>query len=223
MKKAVKKTKTYIADSQPVMRKGLKSVLSAQPCYKVIGEAGDGITALEEISALKPDIVLIDIAMPLLDGISVTKRVVSQSHPVPRVVLLSAHDNSACIVEAFRAGAMAYLLKSSDDDELLVALKKAMDGKKFISTCLVEGLLYELDYLIKHGRAPEPFDTLSAREKEILKMIAEGSTSKEIADGLFIAVSTVKSHRTNIMKKLGSDDVAGLVKIAIRKGIVRPD
>lgn len=217
----MKKIRVFIADDHPVFRNGIKSVLSGSD-YDVIGEADNGNTALKAISVLKPDIAILDITMPDLDGIAVTRRVVEEV-PATRVIILSMHADLNHPIDAFRAGALGYVLKDSDPGELLKAVEKVSAGGKYASPAVTEELLNDFVDVIKKEQSNDPFDTLSGREKEILKHIADGSTSKEIAGKLFISLATVKSHRNNIMKKLKVNDMASLIKTAIRKGIVNPD
>lgn len=217
----MKKIRIFIADDHPVFRNGIKSVLSGSD-YDVIGEADNGSAALKAISVMKPDIAILDITMPDLDGIAVTRRVVEEV-PGTRVIILSMHADLNHPIDAFRAGALGYVLKDSDPGELLKAVEKVSSGGKYASPAVTEELLNDFVDVIKKEQSNDPFDTLSAREKEILKHIADGSTSKEIAGKLFISLATVKSHRNNIMKKLKVNDMASLIKTAIKKGIVNPD
>jgi len=214
----MKKTTIFIADDHPVFRSGLKAVLSGAG-YEVAGEADSGLAALKAISSLKPDIAILDITMPDLDGIAVTRRVLEEV-PGIRVIILSMHSDINHPIDAFRAGALGYVLKDSDQGEILAAVEKVSSGGKFASPAVTEELLNDFVDVIKKDYSADPFDTLSGREKEILTHIADGSTSKEIAEKLFISLSTVKSHRNNIMKKLKVNDMASLIKMAIKKGIV---
>ena len=217
----MKKIRIFIADDHPVFRNGIKSVLSGSD-YEVVGEADTGNTALKAIAVMKPDIAILDITMPDLDGIAVTRRVVAEV-PGTRVIILSMHADLNHPIDAFRAGALGYVLKDSDPGELLKAVEKVSSGGKYASPAVTEELLNDFVDVIKKEQSNDPFDTLSAREKEILKHIADGSTSREIAEKLFISLATVKSHRNNIMKKLKVNDMASLIKTAIKKGIVNPD
>ena len=217
----MKKIRIFIADDHPVFRNGIKSVLSGSD-YEVVGEADTGNTALKAIAVMKPDIAILDITMPDLDGIAVTKRVVAEV-PGTRVIILSMHADLNHPIDAFRAGALGYVLKDSDPGELLKAVEKVSSGGKYASPAVTEELLNDFVDVIKKEQSNDPFDTLSAREKEILKHIADGSKSREIAEKLFISLATVKSHRNNIMKKLKVNDMASLIKTAIKKGIVNPD
>lgn len=214
----MKKTSVFIADDHPVFRRGVKTVLAAAG-YDIVGEADSGVSALKAISSMKPDIAILDITMPDLDGIAVTRRVLEESSAT-RVIIFSMHSDVNHPIDAFRAGALGYVLKDSEPGELLSAVEKVASGGKYASPAVTEELLNDFVDVIKKEHSADPFDTLSGREKEILKHIADGSTSKEIAEKLFISLSTVKSHRNNIMKKLKVNDMASLIKTAIKKGIV---
>lgn len=217
----MKKTSVFIADDHPVFRSGLKTVLSAAG-YDIVGEADTGGAALKAISSMKPDIAILDITMPDIDGIAVTRRIADEV-PGTRVIIFSMHSDVNHPIEAFRAGALGYVLKDSEPGELLAAVEKVAVGGKYASPAITEELLNDFVDVIKKEHSADPFDTLSIREKEILKHIADGSTSKEIAEKLFISLSTVKSHRNNIMKKLKVNDMASLIKTAIKKGMVSSD
>jgi len=213
------KTRVFIADDHPVLRGGVKSVLSRLDGYEVAGEASTGASALEAILSVKPDIAILDVSMPELTGTAVAARAI-EALPELKVIMLSMHAEPAYAMEAFRAGAMGYVLKGSSADELLLALEKVRSGNKYASPAVSEGLFNDLVDMIRSDRRPsDPFDTLSAREKEVLKFIAQGLKSRDIAAALFISVSTVKSHRNKIMKKLKVNDMASLVKIALQKGL----
>ncbi len=214
------KTRVFIADDHPVLRGGIKSALSQIDGYEVAGEASTGTAALEAILSLEPDIAILDVSMPELSGIAVAMRAV-EALPELKVIMLSMHAEPSYAIDAFRAGAMGYVLKDSSPDELLLALEKVRSGNKYASPAVSDELFNDFVEMIKSDKSSsDPFDNLSAREKEVLKGIAEGLTSRDIAAALFISVSTVKSHRNNIMKKLSVNDMASLVKIAIRKGLI---
>lgn len=214
--------KVFIADDHPVLRNGIKSIFSGKPDFLIIGEAENGAEALKGISMLKPDLVIMDITMPDLNGITATKRI-TEEFPDIKVIILSMHSDIYHAIDAFRAGAMAYVLKDSGPEELLHAAERVSQGSKYASPAVAEELLNDFVDVIKKEQSQDPFDSLSQREREILKLIADGSTSKEIAGKLFISISTVKSHRNHIMKKLKVNDMAALIKVAIRKGIITPE
>lgn len=218
----MKKTSIFIADDHPVLRSGIRSLLNDVPEFSVVGEAENGAEALETISRLKPEVIIMDITMPGLNGIEATKRITEES-PDSRVIILSMHKDVFHAIDAFRAGALAYVLKDSDPGELLEAVKRVGQGQKYASPAVTQELLSDFVDIIKKDQTQDPFESLSSREREIVKLIADGSTSKEIAERLFISVSTVKSHRNHIMKKLKVNDMASLIRIAIRKGFVKAD
>ncbi len=218
----MKKIRIFIADDYPVLRNGIKAVFSKHSGCVVVGEAGDGLEALNGIAELKPDIVIMDITMPQLDGIAATKRI-CEKYPDIKVIILSMHTDINNAIDAFRAGALGYVLKGSSSEDIMEAVRKVSEGVKYASPAVAEGLLDGFVEIIKKDKISDPMDTLSQREKEVFKMIADGDTSKEVAEKLFVSVSTVKSHRNSIMKKLRVNDMAGLIKAAIRKGVVTPE
>ncbi|MEK6791874.1 MAG: response regulator transcription factor [Deltaproteobacteria bacterium] len=218
----MKKIKVYIADDHPVLRDGIKALFHGHGGFTVVGEADTGTQALKEISSIKPDVVIMDITMPGLSGIEAAKRI-TEELPKTKVVMLSMHADVYHAIEAFRAGATAYVLKDSAPKELLNAVDKVIAGEKFASPAVAEQLLNDFVDIVKKDRGSDPFDALTAREREVLKHLADGATSREMAEKLFISVATVKSHRNNLMKKLRCNDMAGLIKLAIRKGLVNPE
>lgn len=216
----MKKLRVFIADDHPVLRGGIKSTLSSLEECSVVGEADNGAKALESILSLKPDVAILDVSMPELSGIVVAQRSV-EALPELKVIMLSMHAEPTYAIDAFRAGALGYVLKDSSPDELIMAFKKVCAGDKYASPAVSADLLNDFVEMIRHDKSSsDPFDTLSEREKEVLKHIAEGLTSRDIAKALFISVSTVKSHRNKIMKKLSVNDMASLIKIAMRKGLI---
>ncbi len=213
--------KIFLVDDHPLLRKGLR-VLLKNSGYAVVGEADNGLEALERVGNTQADLVLMDIAMPLIDGIETTRRLKMES-PEIRVLIFSALTDSQHAVEAFRAGAMGYVLKGSDPDEVLIAIERVMKGHRFTSPEIAENMLGDFVEMVRREPGKDRRDPLSGREKEVLTLIAEGDTNKDIASKLFISVSTVKTHRVNMMKKLKIKDTAGLVKTAIRKGLARAE
>ncbi len=213
------KIKIFIADDYPVVRRGIKTIFSESPDYHVVGEAEDGLRVLEDVRRLRPDVVFMDIIMPHLDGIQATK-LITKEFPETRVVILSMHHDPVYALDAFRAGAWAYVLKGDDPSELFRAVEKVTAGRRYASPSIADELLSDFVEIIAKEPGTEPYDSLTSREREILRLIAEGYRSREIADKLFISLSTVKSHRIHLMKKLRVNDIAGLVKVAIRKGVI---
>jgi len=211
----------FLVDDHPLLRKGLRVLLENRG-FVVAGEADNGLEALERLRDIEVDLVLMGIAMPLIDGIETTRRLKAESSNV-RVLIFTGHTSSQYAVEAFKAGAMGYVVKDSNPDEVIIAIEKVMNGQQYTSPAVAEDMLGDFVEMVRREPGKERRDSLSAREKEVLTHIAEGYTNKEIAGKLFISVSTVKTHRVNIMKKLKIKDTAGLVKTAIRRGLARVD
>jgi DNA-binding NarL/FixJ family response regulator len=219
--KKIGKVSIFIADDHQVVREGIRSILTQKRRFVVVGEADNGEEALRGVLEIKPDLVILDISMPKLNGITVTKRVL-ETLPDTKILILSMHAEVQSAIEAFRAGALGYVLKDSAHGELIDAVLRVADGRKYASQSVADGLLDGFVEAIKREDGDDPCDRLSARELQVFKMIADGNTSKEVAEKLFVSVSTVKTHRIHIMKKLGVSDMAGLIKIAIRKGLTSP-
>lgn len=214
----MREVKILIADGHPILRKGIKAVFDDQPGYAIVGIAEDGIKAVEEAGRTKPDVVIMDITMPKLDGIEATRRIIEEN-PEIKVIILSMHYNNQFAVEALRAGARAYVLKGSEADEVIKAAKNVMAGKRYVSPEVFEEILS--GYYSREKKEPDPFDTLTDKEKEVLRLIAEGATSMEIGEILSKSVSSIKKYRTAIMKKLSVSDMAGMIRIAVSKGLIK--
>jgi DNA-binding NarL/FixJ family response regulator len=209
-----------LADDHTLFREGVRSLLARMPEVIVVAETGDGREALELIEQHRPDVALLDITMPGMNGLEVAART-ERTSPKTRVVILSMHANEGYVAQALRAGIAGYLLKDAAATELSAALRAVARGETYLSPAIsrhvVEGFL---------GRsAPEadPLAGLTARQREILQLIAEGKSTKEIAVALSVGVKTVETHRAKLMERLNIRDVAGLVRFAIRSGIISPD
>ena len=210
----MKKTRILLADDHRMVRQGFRLILQAQEDMEVIGETGNGREAVELAKSLKPDVVVMDVTMPELNGIAATRRI-REAEPFVRVLALSVHRDGIYVRETVRAGAEGYILKESADSELIAAVRAVAQGNSYLSAEIAGAVLK--DYR-KH--ATNPLDLLSSREREVLQHIAEGKTTKEIATSLNLSVYTVDGHRTRIMEKLGLHGVGELVPFAVRNGIV---
>jgi DNA-binding NarL/FixJ family response regulator len=203
-----------IADDHGVVRSGLKLLLDRQSDIEVVAEAEDGIEALETVLAEKPDVVILDVAMPRMTGLQATHEIKKQA-PDTQVLILSMHDDERYLYEALRAGASGYVLKSAAGEDLLDAVRAAARGEPFLTPSAQQTLIR--DFLAR-GEQPE----LTPREQEVVKLIAEAHTNKEIASILHLSEKTVESHRANVLQKLGMRDRVELVRYAIRHGLVEP-
>jgi DNA-binding NarL/FixJ family response regulator len=213
------KTRILVADDFPIVRSGLRKVLNATPDLEVVAEAEDGAEAVE--IALKEDVhlVILDISMPRMTGIQAAAEL-HKRKPEIRVLILSMHDNEQFLFEALKAGASGYVLKSGADRDIVDAARAAMRGESYLYPGAVSALVR--DFLDQRGDHETGFDPLTPRELEILKLIAEAHTSKEMAEMLFISVKTVERHRANILGKLGMRDRVELTRYAIRRGLIQP-
>ena len=209
-----KKIRILLADDHAVVRKGFRMILDAQPDMEIIGEAGNGKECVTMASELLPDVVVMDVAMPELNGIEATRRLAA-ANPLIRVLALSMHKDSVYVREILRAGAKGYLLKDSSDVELLLAVRAVAKGDGYLHPSVSDAVLS--DY---RRHVTDPLDLLSSREREVLQLIAEGKTNKDIATLLNLSVYTVDAHRGRIMEKLNLHSTGELVRFAVRKGLI---
>jgi len=203
-----------LADDHAVVRQGFKMILAAQPDMEIVGEAGNGREAVELAATLQPDVIVMDVAMPELNGIEATRRL-ADSSPRTRVLALSMHKDSVYVREILRAGARGYLLKDSIASDLLAAVRAVARGEGYLSPGVSDAVL---DDYRRH--VTDPIDLLTSREREVLQMIAEGKTNKDIANILNLSVYTVDAHRGHIMEKLNLHSGNELVRFAVRYGLV---
>jgi two-component system response regulator NreC len=208
------KIRIVLADDHSVVRQGFRRILEAQTDMEIVGEACNGREALESATKLSPDVVVMDVAMPELNGIEATRRM-GEAAPRTRVLALSMHKDSVYVREILRAGARGYLLKDAVDEDLIAAVRAVARGEGYLSPGVADAVL--TDY---RRHVTDPIDLLTSREREVLQLIAEGKTNKEIATTLTLSVYTVDAHRGRIMEKLNLHSTGELVRFAIRKGLV---
>jgi DNA-binding NarL/FixJ family response regulator len=212
-------TRILLADDHAVVRRGLKLVLDGQPDLEVVAEAGDGAEAVSQGLDEGVDLAILDVSMPRMTGIQAALEL-SKRRPELKILILSMHDNEQYFFEALRAGASGYVLKSVADRDLVEACRAAMRGEPFLYPAAVQALIR--DHLERSDAGDTSVDGLTPRELEVLKLIAEAHTSKEIADLLVISIKTVERHRANILEKLGMRDRVELTRYAIRRGLIEP-
>jgi two-component system response regulator NreC len=208
------KIRILLADDHAVVRKGFQFILGSQPDFEVVGEASNGQEAVDLAQSLQPDVVVMDVSMPELNGIEATRRIAEVS-PRARVLALSMHRDSVYVREILRAGARGYILKDAQESELLGAVRSVSKGDGYLSPAISDAVLN--DYR-KH--VTDPVDLLTTREREVLLHIAEGKTNKEIAVHLKLSVYTVEAHRGRVMEKLNLHSTGELVRFALRNGII---
>lgn len=211
--------RVLLADDHKVMRSGLRLLLSQQPDLVVVGEADDGRQAVALVNSLKPQVVVMDIGMPNLNGVEASRQI-TQSNPGTSVVILSMHADETYILRALRSGARAYLLKDSAESDLLRAIHAVVEGKSFFSPAVSKVLLEEYVQKLQRTGAEDSYDLLTPREREILQLVAEGKSNKDVANLLNLSVYTVETHRANMMEKLNLKGVPELILYAVRKGII---
>ena len=201
------------------MRSGLRLLLERQPDMTVVAEADDGREAMEKTTSLKPDVAVLDIAMPNLNGIEACLQI-TQSNPAIAIIMLSMHSDESYVLRALKAGARAYLLKDSAESDLVRAIHAVAEGKSFFSPAVSKVLLEDYVRKLQRAGGEDSFDLLTPREREILQLIAEGKSNKDVANLLNLSVYTVETHRANLMQKLNLRSVPELILYAVRKGII---
>jgi DNA-binding NarL/FixJ family response regulator len=206
--------KILLADDHALVRQGFRMILEAQPDMQIVGQAGNGREAVEQAEKLRPDIVIMDVTMPELNGIEATRRLLELS-PRTRVLALSMHKDSVYVREILRAGARGYLLKDAPDADLVAAVRAIAKGEGYLSPAVSDAVL--TDY---RRHVTDPLDLLTSREREVLQLIAEGKTNKEIATSLNLSVYTVEAHRGRVMEKLNLHSTGELVRFALRNGLI---
>jgi DNA-binding NarL/FixJ family response regulator len=211
-------TGILLADDHGLVRSGIRALVEQIPGVTVVGEAGDGPEALRLVAELRPELALVNISMPGLNGIELARRI-SEQHPRTRVIMLSLHAEPEYVRRAFAVGAAGYVVKTAARDELDLAIRAVARGGVWLDPSISKAVV---DALVRGEGPPQPFELLTPRQREVLQLVAEGHSSKQIADSLGLSVKTVETHRALLMRRLGVDSVAGLVRAAIRLGISDP-
>ena len=211
--------RVLLADDHGIVRRGMKALLETEPDITVVAEAADGLEALRMCEEHKPDLLILDIGMPKLNGIGVAARA-QRLQPPPRVVMLSMHADESYVLQSLDAGARGYLLKDATDDDLLPAVRAVTRGKNFFSPAISDVLAEDYVRLLKQRGLVDSHHLLTDREKEVLQLIAEGYSNKEVGSMLHVSVSTVETHRGNFMQKLALHNTAEIVLYAVRKRLI---
>jgi two-component system response regulator NreC len=212
------RVKVLVVDDHEIVREGIRMVLATDPELEVVDVASSGEEAIDKVRECQPNVVLMDIGMPGLSGFEATRRI-RESNPGTQVVALTVHDSEGYVFQMLQAGATGYVVKRAPSEDVIQAVKRANQGEAVLHPSVAKLLIK--DYLARVAKGEETsFDQLSDREREILKLIAEGRTNREIAESLFLSIKTIQAHRANLMRKLGMHDRTELVKYAIRKGII---
>jgi two-component system response regulator NreC len=214
-------TRIVLVDDHQIVRQGLKALLEAAPDFTVVGEAADGLQAIELVKQTEPDVLVVDVNIPGLNGIDVV-RAVKTDYPHMKVIVLSMHSSEDYVLPAFANGASGYVLKDSCVDDLVYAIRQAFTGNRYLSPQLAERAIESYLHM-GNGASLDPYETLSQREREVLQLSAEGNNYGEIAERLVISPRTAETHRANAMRKLGLTTVADLVRYAIRRGLISVD
>ncbi|TAK33016.1 MAG: response regulator transcription factor [Chloroflexota bacterium] len=211
--------RVMLADDHTILRQGIRAILEAHADIQVIGEASDGRETVTKALALKPDVILMDIAMPSMTGLEATRQIKQQS-PQTKILILTMHENEEYILQILQSGGSGYVLKRAAASELVHAIRAVYQGDFFLHPAITKALVSDYLKRVQSGQEVTSYDRLTDREREILKLIAEGNTNKEIAELLSLSIKTVEAHRVHIMEKLGLHSRVDLVKYAIRTGLI---
>ncbi len=214
--------RVLIADDQELVRTGFRAILNSEPDIEVVGEAGDGRQAVENAQQLQPDVVLMDIRMPILDGLEATRRIVTAPDSKPRVLILTTFDLDEYVYDALRSGASGFLLKDNPADQLITAIHVVARGEALLAPSVTRRLITEFARHRQPTEKPEHLASLSGRELEVLELVARGLSNAEIADELFVGETTVRTHVGRILTKLGLRDRVQAVVLAYETGLIRP-
>ena len=211
--------RVLLGDDHTVLRQGLRKILEDRRDWRVVAEAGNGRDAVREAIELNPDVAVLDIGMPLLNGIEATRQIIRRA-PAVRILILSMHSDQAYVTQAVQAGARGYVLKESAGSELIAAIAAVVAGKSFFSPAVAQVVFDDYVRSLTQRGITDRYDALSEREREVLQLVAEGKSSKEIAEVLSISPATVETHRAHLLQKLGLRNTAEVVRYAARRGIV---
>jgi two-component system, NarL family, response regulator NreC len=211
--------RVLIADDHPLIRSGLRALLERESEFQVVGEASDGYEAIELATRLKPDVAMLDVGMPRLNGIDAAQHIFERIAGV-RIILVSMHSDESYVLRALKSGARGYLLKASPEADVLTAVRAVAAGNAYFSPKITKLLVEEYVNEVRRRGVEDSYDLLSIREKEILQLLVAGKTNREISDMLHISVSTVETHRTNVFQKLAVHNLPELILYAVRKGLV---
>jgi two-component system, NarL family, response regulator NreC len=208
-----------LADDHTIMRSGLRLLLERESEFSIVGEAGDGREVIEIVEAQSPNIVIMDVAMPNLNGIEAARRITS-SHPRTAIIILSMHSDESYVLRALNAGARGYLLKDSAESDLISAVRAVSEGKAFFSPAISKLLVEDYVRQLRQRGVEDSYELLTPRERELLQLVAEGKTTKEAATVLNLSPHTVDTHRANLMRKLNLNSLPELILYAVRKGVI---
>jgi DNA-binding NarL/FixJ family response regulator len=219
---SMKKIRVLFADDHSIVRSGLRALFRSTAGFTVVGEASDGEAAVELATLLQPDVAILDISMPKLNGIEATE-IIKRRHPAMKVLILTIHEDEAYVYKIIRAGASGYIVKNAEKKEIIAAVRAVAVGEAFFSPGISKLMIEKFIQRARQEDDPRsiPDESLTKREREILQCIAEGLTSKEISEKFFLSVNTVNTHRANLMQKLNLHDTASLVRYAIQSGLVK--
>lgn len=213
--------RVLLADDHPIVRQGLRRLLESKPEFQVVAETGDGLEVLPLVEEYHPDVLIVDLMMPGLNGLEVTRQVCQRMENM-RVIVLSMHKDDGYVIQALRNGATGYVVKDTGPKELVEAIHQVMQGRRYLSPVIAERLA-EQDITFTGGQPEDPYEQLTSREREVLQLVAEGYTSQEIASRLSISPRTAEKHRANVMQKLGFQNQREILRYAIKKGILSMD
>ncbi len=211
-----------LVDDHTILREGVRSLLESEPDMRVVGEARDGMEAVEQVDALAPDVVIMDMVMPRMNGLEATVEI-KRRHADVKILILSMYDDDEYVQQIIQAGAAGYVLKRVAADDLVKAIREVYAGASFLYPPIAAKLIEDYVRKARGGEAGEPAEPLTARERQVLRLIAEGNTNLEIAEKLTVSKKTVESHRANIMRKLDLHTVTDLVKYALKRGMIKLD